>query len=604
MLAVRTHKTLVSLVLAGAVYLAGAGLGQAATPLRLAGAITGFVTDAAGVPQMGAAVVLLNRQERQFERALTDDRGAFRFLGLTPDLYSIKVTLAAFVPAIKKGILVQPGMASVLNVNLNTLFSSIQFAYPPIENGSLMSDEWKWVLRSASPTRPVLRFNGDAVANSTVSSVSRHRTAVFSDTRGVFQLSAGEGSLASSTADQADMGTAFALATSLYGNNMLQVSGNVGYGSQTGVPTAAFRTSYSRSLGGGNPEVSVTMRQLYLPGRLGAALTGNESALPMLRTMAASFDDRTSLTDELAVQYGFTLNSISFLDHLNYASPYARVTYSLGQNGELAFAYTSGDARPDLAGKGQQDADLQRELNTLGLFPRISLRDGRPRVQRGDNFELTYARKLGSRNYQVSTYRETVRNAALSLVAPAGMYTGGDILPDLFSGTSTFDAGNFHSTGYTAAVTQNLGEHVAATVMYGSMGALTAANREIVSGSPDELRSMIHAGRRKAATARVTATAPWTGTHLIASYQVTGDHRWASPGHGYSTDSVRQMPGLNLYLRQLIPGLSMLPWRMEATADLRNMLAQGYLSLGTASGQQLLLVENPRSVRGGLSFIF
>ena len=604
MLAARTHKTVGSLVLAGAVYLAGAGLGQAATPLRMAGAITGFVTDAAGVPQMGAAVVLLNRQERQFERALTDDRGAFRFLGLTPDLYSIKVTLAAFVPAIKKGILVQPGMASVMNVNLNTLFSSIQFAYPPIENGSLMSDEWKWVLRSASPTRPVLRFNGDAVANSTVSTVSRRRTAVFSDTRGVFQVSAGEGSVASGTANEADMGTAFALATSLYGNNMLQVSGNVGYGSQTGVPAAAFRTSYSRSLGGGNPEVSLTMRQLYLPGRLGAALTGNEGALPMLRTMAASFDDRTALSDELTVQYGFTLNSVSFLDHLNYASPYARVTYSLGQNGEIAFAYTSGDARPDLAGKGQQDADLQRELNTLGLFPRISLRDGRPQVQRGENFELTYERKMASRNFQVSTYRETVRNAALSLVAPVGMYTGGDILPDLFSGTSTFDAGNFHSTGYTAAVTQNLGEHVAATVMYGSMGALTAANREIVSGSPDELRSMIHAGRRKAATARVTATAPWTGTHLIASYQVTGDHRWASPGHGYSTDSVRQMPGLNLYLRQLIPGLSMLPWRMEATADLRNMLAQGYLSLGIVGGQQLLLVENPRSVRGGLSFIF
>ena len=167
MLEARTHKTVVSLVLAGAVCLAGAGLAQAATPLRMAGAITGFVTDAAGVPQMGAAVVLFNRQERQFERALTDERGAFRFLGLTPDLYSVKVTLAAFVPAMKKGILVQPGMASVLNVNLNTLFSSIQFAYPPIENGSLMSDEWKWVLRSASPTRPVLRFSGDAVALST-----------------------------------------------------------------------------------------------------------------------------------------------------------------------------------------------------------------------------------------------------------------------------------------------------------------------------------------------------------------------------------------------------------------------------------------------------
>ena len=368
MLEARTHKTVVSLVLAGAVCLAGAGLAQAATPLRMAGAITGFVTDAAGVPQMGAAVVLFNRQERQFERALTDERGAFRFLGLTPDLYSIKVTLAAFVPAMKKGILVQPGMASVLNVNLNTLFSSIQFAYPPIENGSLMSDEWKWVLRSASPTRPVLRFSGDAVALSTDAKAKR-RTAVFSDTRGVFKLSAGEGSVASDTGNEADMGTAFALATSLYGNNMLQVSGNVGYGSQTGVPTAAFRTSYSRNLGGESPEVSVTMRQLYLPGRLGAALTGNEGALPMLRTMSASFDDRTELTDQLAVQYGFTMNSISFLDHVNYASPYARVTYSLGDNGELAFAYTSGDARPDLAGKGQHGRGFAARLEHAGNVP-------------------------------------------------------------------------------------------------------------------------------------------------------------------------------------------------------------------------------------------
>ena len=603
MLFARTHRTVASLVLAGAVCLGSAGYAQAATPLKISGAITGFVTDPGGVPQMGAAVILLNRQERQFERVLTDDRGAFRFVGLLPDVYSLKVTLAAFVPAVKKGILVQPGMASILNVNLSTLFSSIQFAYPAIENGAIMSDEWKWVLRSASPTRPILRFSGDTVASASARIAAR-RTAVFSGTRGVVKLSAGEGSLSSGTGNEADMGTAFALATSLYGNNMLQVSGNLGYGSQTGVPTAAFRTSYSRNLAGGSPEVSVTMRQLFLPGRVGAALAGNESAMPMLRTMAASFDDRTQLTDELSIQYGFTLNAISFLDHVNYASPYARVSYSLGDLGEVAFAYTSGDARPDLAGKGAQDEDLQRELNTLGLFPRISLRAGRAKVQRGENLELTYTRKVGSRTYQASTYRESVRNAALSLVSPAGMYSEGDILPDLFTGASTFNAGNYQSSGYTAAVTQTLGDHVSATLMVGSMGALTADNREIVSESPDELRSMLHAGRRRAATLRVTATAPWTGTDLIASYQMTGDHRWASPGHSYSTASVRQLPGLNLYVRQTIPGLGMLPWRMEATADLRNMLAQGYLSLGMAGGQQLMLVENPRSIRGGLSFIF
>ena len=55
------------------------------------------------------------------------------------------------------------------------------------------------------------------------------------------------------------------------------------------------------------------------------------------------------------------------------------------------------------------------------------------------------------------------------------MYAGGDILPDLFSGNAIFNAGDYHSTGYTASVTQNIGEHVSATVMYGSTGALTAA---------------------------------------------------------------------------------------------------------------------------------
>jgi hypothetical protein len=581
--------------------LAVPGALRAAGPIKLSGAITGLVRDPMGIPQMGAVVLLYNRQDRICDKVLTDERGQFKFLGLFPDLYSVKVTLATFVPALKKNILVQPGMRSVLNVNLNALFSSIQLAYPSVENGSLMSDDWKWVLRTASSTRPVLRFAADPLARNPATSV---RSAVFSDTRGILKVSAGDGPLVTGMGNEADLGTAFALATSLYGNNVLQVSGNVGYGSQTGVPTAAFRTSYSRNFGGGSPEVSVTMRQSFLPGRLGAALAGTESALPILRSVSAGFDDRTQLTDGLALQYGFTLDSVSFLDHLNYFSPYARLSYKAGNRGEVDFAYTSGNGRPDLAGAVSQDVDLQRDLSTLGLFPRISLRGARPKIQRGEEYELTYSRKAGSRTYQASAYRESVTNAALSLVAPAGMYSGGDILPDLFSGDSIFNAGDYRSLGYTVAVTQNMGDHLSATVMYGSMGALTAENREIVSNSPDELRSMIHSGRKQAATTRITATSPWTGTHLIASYQWTDSHRWAMPSHLYSTQPVGPMPGLNVYIRQPIPGLSILPWRMEATADLRNLLAQGYLPLGMVDGQRVLLVETPRSFRGGLSFIF
>jgi len=320
--------------------------------------------------------------------------------------------------------------------------------------------------------------------------------------------------------------------------------------------------------------------------------------------MSAGFDDRTELAEGLTAQYGFTINSVSFLDHLNYASPYARLAYSMGDAGEIEVAYTSGDARPDLAGKTRQDAEFQQDLNSLGLFPRISLRNGKPKIQRGQNIEIGYTRKVGSRIYQLSLYRESINNAALSIVAPAGLYAAGDVLPDLFTGSSTFNAGDFHSTGYTASVTQNIGDHVTASVIYGSMGALTAARGEIVSNSPDELRAMIHSGRKRSATARITATAPWTGTHMIASYQWSADNRWAMPGHLYSIQAMRPMAGLNVLIRQPIPTFGILPWRIEATADLRNLLAQGYLPLGSVGGQQVVLVETPRSFRGGFSFIF
>lgn len=591
-----TQKSVVSLI-AGIACLAIVEPSRAAAPIAISGAIDGIVTNGFGIPQMGASVILYNHQEHAFQKTLTNERGEFRFGNLLPDSYAVRVTLAAFVPALKKDILVQPGMRSILNVNLNTLFSSIQVALPSSDNGSFMTDDWKWILRSAAATRPVLRFQDGA----THGTGDNSHAAVFSDTRGVLQLSAGDGPLATGVGNQADLGTAFALATSLFGSNQLEFSGNLGYGSQTGVPAAAFRTAYTRE-GGTIPEVSVTVRQLLLPGRGVPGIAG-DAGLPALRSISASLDERTDLSDNLFLQYGFTLDSVSFGDHLNYFSPYARIVYTPDEQTEIAFAYTSGNARPDLGGNPGDTSDLQRDLNSIGLFPRISLLNGAPKVQRGDEFELSYARKVGSRKYEVSAYREAVTNAALSVVTPAGFAGGEDFLPDLFTGNSIFNAGNYQSTGYSAAVTQNLGDHFSATIVFGTMAGLTADSGEVV-GTADELRSMVHPGRREAATARIAGTLPQTGTQFIASYQWLDDNRWVTPGRLYTTQSLRPMPGLNVYLHQPVPGLSTLPWRMEVTADLRNLLAQGYLPFATANGQPLVLVQTPRSVRGGLSFIF
>ena len=66
MLLARTHNTVASLVIAGWCAWPAPVSRRPPLPSSFSGAITGFVTDAAGVPQMGATVLLFNRQERQF----------------------------------------------------------------------------------------------------------------------------------------------------------------------------------------------------------------------------------------------------------------------------------------------------------------------------------------------------------------------------------------------------------------------------------------------------------------------------------------------------------------------------------------------------------
>src|SRR5258708_9601540 len=140
---------------------------SAVSPARLSGGLTGLVRDGIGVPQMGATVLLFNHEDRLFARALTDEKGGFSFLSLAPDIYSVRVSLRSFVPVFRDNIVVQPGLRSVLNVNLSTLFSTIQLVRPPDGARALMTDDWKWVLRSAGSTRPILRIlpNFDPDAN-------------------------------------------------------------------------------------------------------------------------------------------------------------------------------------------------------------------------------------------------------------------------------------------------------------------------------------------------------------------------------------------------------------------------------------------------------
>lgn len=570
----------------------------------LSGKILGLVTDAAGVPQMGAAVTLLTQQDKFFDRTLTDERGAFSFEGLASGAYSVRVSLASFMPVSKSSILVQPGLHTLLNVSLAGLFSSIQLVYPTSDQRAIMNDDWKWVLRTSSATRPVLRLLPGWSPDDNAAS-RRASSGVFSDTRALVRVSAGDGGRITSFGNESDLGTAFALATSLLGKNQLQFSGNLGYASQSGAPSAGFRTSYSRGdAEDSGPEVTVTMRQMFIPGRMSAALlslSGGASA-PALRTLSLSVHDQNQITESLRLEYGFSLDTVTFLEHSNYFSPFSRLIYALSDKDELQFSYTSGVPQyGDYPGGRSSERELQNDINALALFPRISVRDSHMRIQQSQNYEIGYRRNSGSRSYNVAVFRENIANAALTIAGADGLFPSSDVLPDVFTTSSVFNAGGYQSLGYMASVTQYLGDNLKVNVMYGSGDSLVADRAKFQS--PDDLRSTIHRGRRQSVTTQVSYTAPWSGTELSAGYQVA-DSRSVTPSHYFATQGTRSEPGLNIYLRQPIRTFSLLPVRMEASADLRNLLADGYLPFASSDGRRVLLMSTPRSFRGGLSFIF
>ncbi|MEO8049781.1 MAG: carboxypeptidase-like regulatory domain-containing protein [Acidobacteriota bacterium] len=581
--------------------LGAAGLSSSASAASmnpLAGQILGEVKNA-GVAQMGASVFLYNRYDELVRKGLSNEQGRFAFDGLMPDLYSIRVILASFVPAERRNISVLPNSENRLDINLTSVLSSIGVTTTPASPGTLMTDDWKWVLRTSQATRPVMRFLPELASRETSS--TRSVFAGLSNTTGVLKLSAGDGgSFARGT--QEDLGTAFAIATSLPSSARLQLSGNVGYAGGSVLPGAGFRTSYSRATGdGSSPEIALTMRQVYLTPRGGSGMALGSDSAPVLRTISLAMLDTAEISDNLRVDYGFDSESISYFDRINYVSPFIRATFDAGGQGRVRLAFTSGGSPTELLARDDHKAgELEQDLVALSLMPTLSLSDSHVTVERTQNMEIGYERVAGSRSYSLAAYDESVSNAAFMLSGPAAFISAADLLPDLGSRSNIFNIGSYHRIGYSAGVKQMVGDHAEVSVMAGRAGVLTAPGTAGSYTDSQTLRAGIGEAQRAWVTIRVSGTVPGAGTRIATNYGWT-DFRVLMPVHLFVTQSGYQDIGVNVHISQPLP--LRVPWRMEATADLRNLLAQGYLPLGSA-GARSVLTNSPRLVRGGLNFIF
>src|SRR6202000_2557624 len=123
-------------------------------------------------PQLGATVLLVSESSGATSAIdfLTNTQGVFRSDKILPGMYTVRVTLAGVLPTVEQHIRINPHVTTVVRIQLESMFASLDALRRTPSTASVESDDFKWVLRSASATRPVLQWVDDEDASADVES--------------------------------------------------------------------------------------------------------------------------------------------------------------------------------------------------------------------------------------------------------------------------------------------------------------------------------------------------------------------------------------------------------------------------------------------------
>ena len=537
------------------------------------GAISGYVRNAGGVPQMGALVEILGSAARDL-KVFTDERGFYSAAGLIPGVYSIRVSAPSFLPALRERVGLRAGSNALVNITLNTLFEAVQLG--PLR-GAADQDDWKWTLRSTS-NRPILRMldDGSQVMASLGDKNDDHELKA--------SLSFLAGSQSAGYGSSRDISTGFSVEHSLFSSGTVALQGNVGYGS--GLPTAVLRTSYSHKLANGSePQVALTMRRLSSPD-----VNLHNAAL---QALALTTSDSFTFGNVLELKFGSELQTIQFMGRVNAFRPFGSADVHLSPNTVLEYQYASSlpDGRLE-KGFDSAPADLSESE------PRMTITGFAPSLQREHHQEVSLSRRLGKNNLQVAVYSDHVSNPSLTGVGE--MAATSEVLPDLYSGTFSYQGKDLDTRGMRVVLQRKLASDLTATLDYAYGGVLDLTKPDV---DLQDARRWLAVEQRHAIAGKLSGTIPVAHTRWITSYR-WGSGQSLTPVDMFNSSAGQSDAYLNVFIRQPIPGTGFLPCRMEALVEIRNLLAQGYVPVMGQDGRTVYLVQSARAVRGGFAFTF
>jgi hypothetical protein len=125
----------------------------------------------------------------------------------------------------------------------------------------------------------------------------------------------------------------------------------------------------------------------------------------------------------------------------------------------------------------------------------------------------------------------------------------------------------------------------------------------VVQGSRGNLQGVLHPEQTTSLAGKISAEIPVTHTRFITSYEWVPNDR-VTLVDPYGQASLQIQPYLGVQIRQPLPTFAFLPAHIEALADFRDLLAQGYVPVSQGDQKPVLLSSGYRCFRGGFSVQF
>lgn len=530
-----------------------------------AGGLAGIVKDSRGAPLAGVAVSLLHGQfnPRVVQTVTTDGSGRFEMRGVMPGLYSLKASLATYLPFIQSQIGVVAGKIADLNLILENLYLQSILGVSAEDVQQPIREDIESVLRSASSTRPILRVF-DADAGSREDEGDRKATRNRNGVRGVVGISTAAYSTAPELASAGSTFTDFAFIKDVGTSLTWVVAGVVSDSGFAEIDSLVRYRDSDRHTTSARLSLGILP---YLSVPLSPVADRNVHRLNMYNL---DVQDELKLTEVMSVIYGA---------EFQVTDPDSRTPRFRPRWG-LRFRPTAGSRYSFVRTKSLPQ--MQRTLE-LGEGDELDL---------ASPFQHDFGNRLNlGLNRVTHTEAETEQTVGASKFA-AGVYTD-EVKPNyltLVTGSEQYR----ESRGVRLTYRQSLG--AAESVVGYTFGSGLQSDRNFAEFAARNFHVL---------TARIGSRLPMTHTQAAATYRwVSGDS--ITIVDPYQTVFESNSPGMSLAFVQAIPYFGkFIPGRLEAQLDVRNLFGRSNPELyQSASLRRVEFLQPARSVRGGIKLKF